>query len=46
MVLSGNREGKEIDTIKDLGVDEYFVKPSTYDEYVQVAKNISQKVLL
>lgn len=46
MVLSSNKSQKQIEEALQLGAIDYLVKPSTYDEYVRVAKEIKEKVNL
>jgi CheY-like chemotaxis protein len=44
IVLSGTRSEKEIEHLKKLGNFDYLTKPSSYDEYVKVAKSINDKL--
>lgn len=44
VVLSTTKTVKEIEDHKALGILEYIEKPSTYDEYLQVAAAISAKI--
>ena len=43
IVLSSYKSKREIEKARQLGVLEYLEKPSTYDEYVEVAKAIKAK---
>ena len=40
IVLSSFKAEKEIEKFKQMGADDYLLKPSTYEEYVQVAKTM------
>jgi CheY-like chemotaxis protein len=44
IVLSGTKSEKEIENLKELGSIDYLVKPHSYDEYVQVAKEITSRL--
>ncbi len=44
VVLSSLKSPKEIERYKQLGADEYLVKPNTYDEYLKVAQDITRKL--
>ncbi|WP_018614058.1 response regulator [Segetibacter koreensis] len=44
IVLSSNKSASEIERYKQLGALDYLTKPSSYDEYIKVAKNIAEKV--
>ena len=44
IVLSGTKSDKEIGQLEQLGVNEYLIKPRSYDEYVRVAKEIADKL--
>jgi len=44
VVLSSHKSDKEIGKYKQMGVQEYLVKPSSYDEYVEVARTIAAKL--
>lgn len=46
IVLSTSKTDKEIDEYQRMGILDYVMKPSSYDEYVRVAENIKAKVLL
>ncbi|OQP47829.1 response regulator [Niastella populi] len=46
VVLSTSKIDDEIAEYRKIGILDYVVKPSSYDEYVQVAENIRTKVLL
>ena len=45
VVLSSEKSKKEIERYKQLGAVDYLVKPSSYDEYLQVAQDIAAKTL-
>jgi CheY-like chemotaxis protein len=45
IVLSGSKTQKEIEKYKELGAIDYLTKPSSYDQYVKVAKDIAEKVI-
>lgn len=45
IVLSSIKSEKEIERYKQLGAIDYLTKPSSYEEYIKVAKNIADKVL-
>jgi CheY-like chemotaxis protein len=44
IVLSSFKTAKEIERLKQLGAEDYLVKPSTYEEYMEVAKRIAEKI--
>ena len=44
IVLSSFKAEKEIEKFKQMGADDYLLKPSTYEEYVQVAKTMLAKL--
>jgi CheY-like chemotaxis protein len=46
VVLSTSKTDEEIEEYRKIGILDYVVKPSSYDEYVRVAENIKAKVLL
>lgn len=46
VVLSTSKTDEETEEYQKLGILEYVVKPSTYDEYVKVAENLKAKLLL
>ena len=46
IVLSSFKAEKEIEKFKQMGADDYLLKPSTYEEYVQVAKTMLAKLNL
>ena len=46
IVLSSVKSQKEIERYKDLGAIDYLVKPSSYEEYVEVAKSMAAKAKL
>lgn len=46
IVLSSHKSEREIEKYRDLGADDYLTKPSSYDEYVQVAKMMAEKANL
>ncbi len=46
VVLSTSKSDDEIEEYKKMGIMDYVVKPSSYDEYVRVAGNIKAKVSL
>ena len=43
VVLSSDKSAKEIERYKQMGADDYLVKPSSYDEYVKVAAEMKRK---
>ncbi len=45
IVLSSIRSPKEIERYKELGAIDYLEKPSSYDEYGEVAKTIAERLL-
>lgn len=45
IVLSSVKTPNEVERYKQMGADDYLIKTSTYDEYVQVARNIVAKML-
>ena len=45
IVLSSTKTKKEIERYKQMGVEEYLVKPTSFEEYVEVAKQMKQKFL-
>jgi len=45
IVLSSTRTEKEAERLKNLGAADYLVKPSSYDEYVRVARHITEKIV-
>ena len=45
IVLSGSKTQKEIEKYKELGAVDYITKPSSYEEYVNVAKEIAARVV-
>ena len=46
VVLSTSKTDDEIEEYQKMGIMDYVVKPSSYDEYVKVAENIKAKVPL
>lgn len=44
VVLSSVKSAKEIKRYKDMGADDYLLKPSSYDEYMKVAADIKGKL--
>lgn len=46
VVLSTSKTDDEIEAYEKMGILEYIVKPSSYDEYVTVAEKIKAKLLL
>ena len=46
VVLSTSKTEEEIEEYHKIGVLDYLVKPSTYDEYVKVAELIKEKAVL
>lgn len=44
IVLSNVKSSAEVEHYKQLGAEDYLVKPSTYEEYLEVAKSIAQKL--
>ena len=46
VVLSTSKTDEEIEEYQKMGILDYVVKPSSYDEYVKVAENIKAKILL
>ena len=45
IVLSTEKSEKEIERYKQMGALDYLIKPSTYEEYLEVANNISKRIL-
>lgn len=45
IVLSGVKAPNKVERYKSMGADHYLAKPSTYDKYGQVARNIVEKML-
>jgi CheY-like chemotaxis protein len=45
IVLTSTKTDKEIQKYKQLGAIDYLIKPSSYEEYVEVANKISQRVM-
>jgi CheY-like chemotaxis protein len=43
VVLSNVKTEQEIERYKEMGADDYLVKPSTYNEYVEIAANIKSR---
>ena len=46
IVLSSVKTERQIEEMKQLGAEDYLIKPSTYDEYVKVAHDIKNKLPL
>lgn len=46
VVLSTSKTDDEIEDYQKMGILDYVIKPSSYDEYVTVAKNIMAKAFL
>ena len=46
IVLSGLKSESEIQSYKAMGAADYLVKPNSYQEYLQVAKDISSRLAL
>lgn len=46
VVLSTSKTDEEIEEYREMGILDYVIKPSSYDEYVKVAEAIKAKVLL
>ena len=46
VVLSTSKTDEEIEEYQEMGILDYLLKPSSYDEYVKVAEKIKAKVLL
>ena len=44
IVLSSIKSEKEIERYKQMGVIDYLEKPSTFEEYLEVAKKMKQRV--
>jgi CheY-like chemotaxis protein len=44
IVLSSVKTPDQIQKYKELGATDYLEKPSSYDEYVEVAKNITERL--
>lgn len=44
IVLSSVKSEKEIERYKQMGAADYLLKPSSYDEYLEVAKRIKERV--
>jgi len=45
IVLSTIKSDKEIERYKQMGAIDYLQKPSSYEEYLQVAQNIRDRIL-
>ena len=45
IVLSGIKTEKEIERMKQMGAEDYLVKPSSYKDYLKVAEDIKVKVI-
>ena len=43
IVLSSYKSERDIETARQLGVQDYITKPFTYDQYVKVAEEIKRK---
>lgn len=43
IVLSSDKTPKEIERYKQMGADDYVIKPSTYEEYVKVAAEMKER---
>jgi DNA-binding NarL/FixJ family response regulator len=46
VVLSTNKNAKEIEKYQQMGALDYLIKPSTFEEYVQVASEIRRKAAI
>lgn len=46
VVLSTSKTDEEIEEYQKIGILDYVIKPSSYDEYVKVAETIQAKALL
>jgi CheY-like chemotaxis protein len=46
VVLSTSKKEEEMEEFYNIGILDYLVKPSSYDEYVMVAESIKAKALL
>jgi len=46
IILSSQKTDKEIEKYRQMGADEYLAKPSSYNEYVTVAKLMAEKLNL
>ena len=46
VILSSAKSRVDIDRYRDMGADDYLIKPSTYSEYVQVAADITSKIAI
>lgn len=44
VVLSSTKSESEIERYRQLGADDYIVKPSSYNEYVKMAEALTKKV--
>ena len=44
IVLSTDKSEKEIERYRQMGADDYLIKPSTYDEYVKVATDMKKRL--
>ena len=45
IVLSSMKTEKEIERMKQMGAEDYLVKPSSYKDYLKVAEDIKVKVI-
>lgn len=45
IVLSGMKTEKEIERMKQMGAEDYLIKPSSYRDYLKVAEDIKRKVI-
>lgn len=43
IVLSTDKSEKEIERYKEIGAEDYLIKPSTYAEYIKVAADMKKK---
>jgi CheY-like chemotaxis protein len=43
IILSSLKTEKEIEKYRKMGAEDYLVKPTTYNEYVEVAKRMKEK---
>lgn len=46
IVISSVRTAEEIRRYKDMGADDYLLKPSSYEEYMKIAADIKRKLEL
>lgn len=45
IVLSGTKTQEQIEEMKQMGAEDYLIKPSSYKEYLKVAQEIKNKII-